>query len=125
MNNLVSKLQILGSELVLGSLIAILSVLTALAGYQGSMADSEQTTSNVQGQQRLTNANAEYLTATQLIVYNALFASSRMEQARRRPAAGYADYGAWLGLCRLGFSAHRHACDGLMTYLAVPTVAAD
>lgn len=70
MNNLFSKLQFLGSELILGSLIAILSVLTALAGYQGSMADSEQTTSNVQGQQRLTDANAEYLTANQLIVYD-------------------------------------------------------
>lgn len=50
MNNLFSKLQFLGSELILGSLIAILSVFTALSGYQGSMADSEQTTSNVQGQ---------------------------------------------------------------------------
>lgn len=70
MNNLFSKLQFLGSELILGSLIAILSVLTALAGYQGSMADSEQTTSNVQGQQMLTDANAEYLTANQLIVYD-------------------------------------------------------
>lgn len=70
MNNLFSKLQFLGSELILGSLIAILSVLTALAGYQGSMADSEQTTSNVQGQQKLTDANAEYLTANQLIVYD-------------------------------------------------------
>ncbi|GAB4487821.1 MAG: hypothetical protein Fur0016_05450 [Anaerolineales bacterium] len=70
MNNLFSKLQLLGSELILGSLIAILSVLTALAGYQASMADSEQTTKNVQGQQRLTDANAEYLTANQLIVYD-------------------------------------------------------
>lgn len=70
MNNLFSKFQFIGSELILGSLIAILSVLTALAGYQGSMADSEQTTSNVQGQQRLTDANAEYLTANQLIVYD-------------------------------------------------------
>lgn len=70
MNNLFSKLQFLGSELILGSLIAILSVFTALSGYQGSMADSEQTTSNVQGQQRLTDANAEYLTANQLIVYD-------------------------------------------------------
>lgn len=70
MNNLFSKLQFLGSELILGTLIAILSVFTALAGYQGSMSDSEQTTSNVQGQQMLTDANAEYLTANQLIVYD-------------------------------------------------------
>jgi len=70
MSGLFEKFRFLGSELILGSLIAILSVLTALAGYQGSMSDSEQTTSNVQGQQMLTDANAEYLTANQLIVYD-------------------------------------------------------
>lgn len=67
---MLARLKILTSELILGSLIAILSVLTALAGYQGSMSDSEQTTKNVQGQQMLTDANAEYLTANQLIVYD-------------------------------------------------------
>lgn len=70
MNNLFPKFQFLGSELILGSLIAILSVFTAVASYQGAMSDSEQTTHNVQGQQRLTDANAEYLTANQLIVYD-------------------------------------------------------
>lgn len=70
MNALLAKLRFLGSELMLGSLIAILSVFTAIASYQGSMSDSEQTTNNVQGQQRLTDANAEYLTANQLIVYD-------------------------------------------------------
>ncbi len=64
------RLKILASELVLGSLIAILSIFTALAGYQSSMADSEQAASNVQGQKMLTDANAEYLTANQLIVYD-------------------------------------------------------
>jgi hypothetical protein len=67
---MLDRLKILTSELILGSLIAILSVFTAVAGYQGSMSDSEQTTSNVQGQQMLTDANAEYLTANQLIVYD-------------------------------------------------------
>ena len=67
---MLARLKILTSELILGSLIAILSVLTALAGFQGSMSDSEQTTKNVQGQQMLTDANAEYLTANQLIVYD-------------------------------------------------------
>jgi len=61
---------LLASELILGSLIAILSVLTAVAGFQGSMSDSEQTKYNVQGQQMLTDANAEYLTANQFIVYD-------------------------------------------------------
>jgi hypothetical protein len=70
MNGIFSKLHFLGSELILGSLIAILSVFTAVSAYQGSMSDSDQTKYNVQGQQRLTDANAEYLTANQLIVYD-------------------------------------------------------
>lgn len=70
MTTLSPKLRLLGSELVLGSLIAILSVFTAVASYQSSMSGSEQTTHNVQGQQRLTDASAEYLTANQLIVYD-------------------------------------------------------
>jgi hypothetical protein len=63
-------LRLISSELVLGSLVAILSVLTAIAAYQGNMADSDQSKYNVKGQQELTNANAEYLTANQLIVYD-------------------------------------------------------
>jgi hypothetical protein len=63
-------LQVFVSELVLGALVATLSVITAVAGYQGSMADSEQTKYNVQGQQMLTDANAEYLSANQMIVYD-------------------------------------------------------
>ncbi|PWH14576.1 MAG: hypothetical protein DDG60_07435 [Anaerolineae bacterium] len=70
MNTVLQKLRFLASEITLGSLIAILSVFTAVASYQGSMADSEQTANNVLGQQRLTDANAEYLTANQLIVYD-------------------------------------------------------
>lgn len=70
MNNLFSKIRFLGSELILGSLIAILSVFTAVSGYQSSMADSDQTKYNVQGQQKLTDANAEYLSANQMIVYD-------------------------------------------------------
>jgi hypothetical protein len=65
-----SFFKLFTSEPVLGSLVAILGVVTALAGYQSSMADSDQTKYNVQGQQMLTDANAEYLTANQLIVYD-------------------------------------------------------
>lgn len=65
-----SRINIFSSELVLGTLVAVLSVFTAVAGYQSSMADSDQTKYNVQGQQKLTDANAEYLTANQLIVYD-------------------------------------------------------
>lgn len=70
MNNLTTRLAFISSEIILGALVAILSVLAAVSGYQGSMADSEQTKYNVQGQQMLTDANAEYLSANQLIVYD-------------------------------------------------------
>jgi hypothetical protein len=62
------RLRFLTSEITLGTLIAILSVFTAVAGYQSSMADSDQTKNNVLGMQKLTNANAEYLTANQDII---------------------------------------------------------
>ncbi len=64
------RLKFFSSELVLGSLVAILSILAALSGYQSSMADSDQIRYNVQGQQALTDASAEYLSANQLIVYD-------------------------------------------------------
>ncbi len=70
MSTFLGRLRIISSELVLGTLVAVLSVLTAVAGYQGSMSDSDQTKYNVQGQQQLTDANAEYLVANQLIVYD-------------------------------------------------------
>ena len=62
--------RVLGSEIVLGSLIAVLSVLTAISGFQGNMADSEQNKNEVFAQKMLTDANAEYLTANQMIVYD-------------------------------------------------------
>ncbi len=65
-----ARLKILSSELILGALVAVMSVLAAVSGYQSSMADSDQTKYNVQGQQMLTDANAEYLTANQMIVYD-------------------------------------------------------
>lgn len=58
----------LGSEITLGSLIALLSVFTALSSYQGSMADSDQNKGEVEGMQVLNDANAEYLTANQEII---------------------------------------------------------
>ena len=67
---MLARFKILSSELILGTLVAILSVLTAVSGYQGSMADGDQTKFTVLGQQKLTDANAEYLTANQMIVYD-------------------------------------------------------
>jgi len=70
MQNIQARLKVLSSEFILGSLVAILSVFAAFSGYQSSMADSDQIKFNVQGQQMLTDANAEYLTANQMIVYD-------------------------------------------------------
>jgi len=48
-------------------LIALLSVSTAIASYQGAMADSEQNKYEILGMQNLNDGNAEYLTANQEI----------------------------------------------------------
>jgi hypothetical protein len=64
------SLRFLGNEILLGTLIAILSVLTALAGWQGSIADSKQNESEVKAMQQLNDGNAEYLSANQFIVYD-------------------------------------------------------
>lgn len=60
----------LTSDTVLGALVALLSILVAIAGYQNAMSGSEQTKYNVQGQQMLTDANAEYVAINQEIVYD-------------------------------------------------------
>ena len=60
----------LGSDLVLGFLVAFLSVLTALAAYQGSIADSQESDLNVEGQKQLTEANSFYLEANQFVLYD-------------------------------------------------------
>ena len=57
----------LASEVALGTLIALLSVSTAIASYQGAMADSEQNKYEILGMQALNDGNAEYLTANQEI----------------------------------------------------------
>ncbi len=57
----------LASEVALGTLIALLSVSTAIASYQGAMADSEQNKYEILGMQSLNDGNAEYLTANQEI----------------------------------------------------------
>jgi|WetSurMetagenome_2_1015567.scaffolds.fasta_scaffold24079_2 hypothetical protein len=62
--------RILTNEILLGSLVAILSVLTALAGYQGSMADSNQNQYEISGMKNLNDGNASYLEANQFIVYD-------------------------------------------------------
>jgi hypothetical protein len=64
------RLRWLGHEIMLGTLIALLSVFTGIASYQGSMSDSDQNKYQNEGMKMLTDANAEYLTANQFIVYD-------------------------------------------------------
>jgi len=63
-------LSFLGKEFVLGTLITLLSIFTAVASYQGSMADSKQNESEISGMKNLNDGNAEYLRANQFIVYD-------------------------------------------------------
>lgn len=60
-------LGFLGNEFFLGTMIALLSVFTAVASYQGAMADSEQNKFEILGMQSLNDGNAEYLTSNQYI----------------------------------------------------------
>jgi hypothetical protein len=67
MNSIFEKLRILGSELILGTLVAVLSVGTAYASYQGSMADSDQNKYEIQGMKALNDGNTTYLEANQTL----------------------------------------------------------
>jgi hypothetical protein len=67
---LLDRVRWLGSEIMLGTLIAVLSIFTGVASFQGSMSDSDQNKYQNEGMQKLTDANAEYLTANQYIVYD-------------------------------------------------------
>ena len=64
------SLRFLGNEIILGSLIAILSVFTGVASYQGSIADSKQNENEIRGMKDLNDGNAVYLEANQFIVYD-------------------------------------------------------
>jgi hypothetical protein len=55
----------LSNDVFLGTLIALLSVFTAVASYQGAMADSEQNKYEILGMQNLNDGNAEYLRTNQ------------------------------------------------------------
>ncbi|MBI5825069.1 MAG: hypothetical protein HZB18_13655 [Chloroflexi bacterium] len=60
-------LGFLGNEFLLGTLIALLSVLTALASYQGALAGGKQNDYEIEGMKSLNDGNAEYLTSNQEI----------------------------------------------------------
>ncbi|MBI5965538.1 MAG: hypothetical protein HY863_18835 [Chloroflexi bacterium] len=57
----------LGNEILLGLLITVLSVFTAIASYYGALADGNQNDAEIQGMQALNDGNAEYLTENQNI----------------------------------------------------------
>jgi hypothetical protein len=56
-------LRFLGNEILLGTMIALLSVFTALASWQGSVADGQQNEFEISGMASLNDGNAEYLRA--------------------------------------------------------------
>jgi hypothetical protein len=60
----------LGSEVLLGAAIAILSVFTGLSSYQSSMANSDQNKYQNQGMKALSDANAAFLVANQYTIYD-------------------------------------------------------
>ena len=63
-------LRFFSNEFFLGTLIAVLSVFTAVASYQGGMADSKQNEFEIKAMKDLNDGNAEYLRANQMIVYD-------------------------------------------------------
>ena len=63
---MLDRVRFLASELVLGSLIAILSVFFAYVSYAGAMADSDQNKNEIAGMKALNDGNAEYLSGNQI-----------------------------------------------------------
>ena len=64
------KTNFLSSELFLGAMVALLSVLVALAAYQSGVGDSKESDLNVEGQKQLTDSNSLYLEANQFVIYD-------------------------------------------------------
>jgi hypothetical protein len=60
-------ISFLGNEILLGMLITVLSIFTAIASYQGALADGNQNDFEIKGMQALNDGNAEYLTENQNI----------------------------------------------------------
>ena len=81
-------LGFLGNELFLGTLIALLSVFTALASYQGAMSDSEQNKYEILGMQQLNDGNAEYLRANQDITQDYNYFDNWYLNVDERPDIG-------------------------------------
>jgi len=78
----------LGNEIILGTMIALLSVFTALASYQGAMSDSEQNKYEILGMQQLNDGNAEYLRANQDITQDYNYFDNWYLNVDERPDIG-------------------------------------
>jgi hypothetical protein len=88
-----NRLRWLGSEILLGTLVALLSIFTGLASFQGSQTDSEQNKYENNGLQALVDANAEYLAANQDIMYDySLFDSWFLEERGEREDYFFANF---------------------------------
>ena len=60
-------ISFLGNELLLGLLITVLSIFTAISSYQGALADGNQNDAEIKSMQELNDGNAVYLTENQNI----------------------------------------------------------
>jgi len=78
-------LGFLGNEIFLGTMIALLSVFTAVASFQGAMSDSEQNKYEILGMQQLNDGNAEYLRANQDITQDYNYFDNWYLNADERP----------------------------------------
>jgi hypothetical protein len=70
MKNLLDRLSFFAHEITLGVLIAALSIIVALSSYHSAIAGSEETKHNMISIQAMTDANGEYVSANQFIVYD-------------------------------------------------------
>ncbi|MBI5953778.1 MAG: hypothetical protein HY865_19150 [Chloroflexi bacterium] len=78
----------LANEVFLGTLIALLSVFTALASYEGAMADSKQNEFEIKGMKNLNDGNAEYLRANQDITQDYNYFDNWYLNVDERPDIG-------------------------------------
>lgn len=79
------NLGFLAGEIFLGTLIALLSVATAFASYQGGVSDSKQNESEIQGMAALNDGNAEYLRTNQDITQDYNYFDNWYLNADERP----------------------------------------
>ncbi|MCP4613199.1 MAG: hypothetical protein GY845_31295 [Planctomycetes bacterium] len=69
----------------MGTLVALLSILAALAGYQGSLIGAEAAGDEIQAIKLLTESNTEFLRAQQVIIYDySLYDNYYVEEDQER-----------------------------------------